>query len=249
MEIVIVLIVVMIAVVFIWLCLQGKKELRQKQKEHDEKFSQAMEERTRQYERFYPIVDRKYKELCKLFEKPNQTTMINVSKFTSFSEIESAQQECGSSWVGISRTCDMWRTKVMDIVDVLYILETYDAVDKNLKQFIHVYAANGLNEENADSIIYRKIVPVNDILFFEAIGDIEYRNIVSGGGNATYFGMSVNGIGFGEIKHDPIDIKTISEDKRAVVLYYKNEDGEGNMLFFPLSELSKLIQLLPEYIR
>lgn len=249
MEIVIVLIAVMIVVVFIWLCLQGKKELRQQQKEHDEKFSQAMEERTRQYERFYPIVNRKYKELCKLFEKPNQTTMVNVSKFTSFPEVESAQRECGNSWIGINRTCDMWRTKITGMVDVLHILETYEAIDKDLKQFVHIYTANGLNEENVDNIIYRRIIPVSSILFFEAIGDIEYRNIVSGGGNATYFGISVNGIGFGEIKHDPIDIKTISEDKRAVVLYYKNEDGEGDMVFFPLSELSKLIQLLPEYIR
>ena len=105
---------------------------------------------------------------------------------------------------------------------------------------------NYFNTED-DSLrnVWRKYIPFSNILFFTVIGDVSHTSTVSGG-DATYHGVNVNGIGFGEWKVDPIQIQHKDHDNRMVALIYKDY-GEECSLFFPIDSLPKLRTLIPQF--
>lgn len=93
-------------------------------------------------------------------------------------------------------------------------------------------------------------VPIEDILYFEEVGELRKYTKVSGGGTSLK-GALTGYIIAGDVgavigSREPIKTQVVSEDDRIVELIYKNYDGEIENLEFTHDAYAVLKKLIPE---
>ena len=95
-----------------------------------------------------------------------------------------------------------------------------------------------------------KKVSVDDILYFEELGELRKYAKVTGGGSSLK-GALVGYVLAGDVgaiigSREPVKTDIISEDERRVELIYKNADGEVENLEFTHDAYAMLKALIPE---
>ena len=93
-------------------------------------------------------------------------------------------------------------------------------------------------------------VPIEDILYFEEVGELRKYTKVSGGGTSLKGAMTgyilAGDVGAIIGSREPIKTEVVSEDDRIVELIYKNYDGEIENLEFTHDAYAVLKKLIPE---
>lgn len=93
-------------------------------------------------------------------------------------------------------------------------------------------------------------IPVDNILYFEELGELRKYTKVTGGGSSlkgALLGYALAGdVGAVIGSREPIKTEIISEDERRVELIYKNQNGEMKNLEFTHEAYVVLKQLLPQ---
>ena len=93
-------------------------------------------------------------------------------------------------------------------------------------------------------------VPIEEILYFEEVGELRKYTKVSGGGTSLK-GALTGYIIAGDVgavigSREPIKTEVVSEDERIVELIYKNYDGEIENLEFTHDAYAILKNFIPE---
>ena len=95
-----------------------------------------------------------------------------------------------------------------------------------------------------------KKISVDDILYFEELGELRKYTKVTGGGSCLK-GALVGYVLAGDVgaiigSREPVKTNIISEDERRVELIYKNADGEIENLEFAHDAYAMLKVLIPD---
>lgn len=93
-------------------------------------------------------------------------------------------------------------------------------------------------------------IPIEDILYFEEVGELRKYTKVSGGGTSLK-GALTGYILAGDVgaiigSREPIKTEVVSEDDRIVELIYRNYDGEIENLEFTHGAYAVLKKIIPE---
>ncbi len=93
-------------------------------------------------------------------------------------------------------------------------------------------------------------VPIEDILYFEEVGELRKYTKVSGGGTSLKGAMEgyilAGDVGAIIGSREPIKTEVVSEDDRIVELIYKNYDGEIENLEFTHEAYAVFKKVIPE---
>lgn len=201
----------------------------------------ALDEKLDTYESVKSTAYEAYQKVCNILEKPVQTCRIDTLLSESLQEITELQAE-GVFWKNLTRQCDCWTAVNKETnVGAFCIIETIECFDEKVARLPNSFKT----DENSFRNVWRKYIPFTNVLFFTVIGDVSLTSTVTGG-DATYRGVCVNGIGIGEWEVDPIQIQNKEHDNRMVALVY-TDHGEECLLFFPIEELPRLQFLLPQF--
>ncbi len=209
--------------------------------EHKQRMKK-LDERLNAYNSVKDIASAAYHKVCDMLRKPEHTYHIEVFANESFQEICEQQAE-GDWWKTLTRPCECWidmKSKEHNIGSFC-LLETFENFDAKVSRLPDFFKS----DEEAFRNVWRKCIPFSDILYYTIIGDVSVTSSVSGG-DATYHGVTVNGIGFGEWDVDPIQIHHKEHDQRMVTLLF-TDCGEECSLFFPVGMLPRLRLLIRQF--
>lgn len=114
------------------------------------------------------------------------------------------------------------------------------------------FERNSISAVNKPNVSQLQVisVPIEDILYFEEVGELQKYTKVSGGGTSLK-GALTGYIIAGDIgaiigSREPIKTEIVSEDDRIVELIYKNYDGEIANLEFTHDAYVVLKKVIPE---
>lgn len=201
-------------------------EMQKKQLKYDENKDTAMEA---------------YDKVCDVLQKPAITNPIEIYEFASDVELKILQSE-GKAWKYYIRSCECWvLTDSEEYTEgALYFFESPEAFNGKVRANPEDFS----DLEASVAHVWREIIPLHNILELSISGDVETTSTVSGG-DAKYLGVSVNGIGFGEWKVDPVQVHHNVHDKRVLELRFIDEDAnEVRSIYFPLEAAEVLEQVI-----
>lgn len=203
-----------------------------------------LNEKKAMYESVLPIAESAYEDIRATLEKPEKTEIIRVLRYSTVDELLLAQAD-GDYWKDLTKHCHIWIhvNDEFESLSTLCLLETIGEFRSFVNDWPHVFTDN----KDVNQYVYRKYIPFRDINQFRVYGNISQSISVFGGETGSYTGVSVNGIGFGEVQHNPVRIANNIHDNRFVVLHYKNVFDDADVILFPISELHKLIKLIPQF--
>lgn len=225
---------------FVFMRKREKHYLIVRDLEHKQRM-QALDEKLDTYESVKATAYEAYQKVCNILEKPVQTHRIDTFLSDSLQEITELQAE-GDFWKTLTRQCECWTEgNAETYVGALCIIETIECFDEKVARLPNSFKTDKDSCRN----VWRKYIPFSNILFFTVIGDVSLTSTVTGG-DATYHGVSINGVGIGEWKVDPIQIQHKEHDNRMIALVYKDH-GEECSLFFPIDILPKIQALIPQF--
>lgn len=148
-----------------------------------------------------PVLEKAHYSLCKELEKPNSPLMLDVFAFKDEIELQQTQIKLPDQWSNWPNTCYCWTNN-----GVFYILETLESVEKRAKICPDHYKTL----ESAKSQIRNLLIPIDSIHYYKVKGDVVRSERTLIPPDISYSGISVNGIGFGEVKTTPaLDRKSV----------------------------------------
>lgn len=188
-----------------------------------------------------PMIESFYTTLMSEYPKPDCILSVNIIRARNTNDLETLKNNLPDEWSTCTDHFDCW---IKD--DVLYIILPKDEA---LAKARNTPAAYDTDEKICNAFRHWAI-PFDSILYYKAVGEVIQTERIVGGGNISYTGVSVNGIGFGELKHDPVITAPEIHDDRYVVLYYQ-EDAEKPLqtIYFCYDALDTLIRLIPQFER
>ncbi len=215
------------------------KQSQERFAEFDKKQQQRDLERQNEYDLVAPMIASFYSSLMNTWCDPKIKLTAKVIRAKNASELEKIKEVLPDEWSTWADICDCWigENKLYILLPLSQALATayespfaYNTKDKICNGFPHW------------------AIPFENIHYYKAVGDVLHTEKIVGGGNVSYTGVSVNGIGFGEIKHDPITTLSELHDSRYIVLYYRN-DAESPLqtIYFCYDSLDALVRLIPQY--
>lgn len=99
------------------------------------------------------------------------------------------------------------------------------------------------------SKLHIKSIPIDNILYFEEIGELRKYTTVSGGGSSLKGALVgyvlADDIGAIIGSRKPIETRVVSEDDRKIELIYKNDKGEISNLEFAHNAYEVLKEIIP----
>lgn len=231
---------------FYWGIRKLGDKIRQKQTEkifveYEEKEHQRDIEREREYNLVIPMIDEFYAAILATWQMPSNTLIAGVIRAKSANDLGSLKEILPNEWTTWADDCNCWTAE-----DTLYIVLPQSEALAKAKNTPAAYNT----EEKICSAFPHWAIPFDCIRYYKAVGDVIQTERIVGGGNVSYTGVSVNGIGFGELKHDPVISAPEIQDDRYIVLYYQ-EDAEKPLqtIYFCYDALNTLIRLIPQFER
>lgn len=207
--------------------------------EYEEKQRQRDIEREREYALVDPLVENFYSSILTEWKKSNDILSVKVIRAKTANDLEKVKEILPDEWTSWADDCDCW---IKD--DVLYILLSQRQALTNARSTPTAYNT----EEKIRSSFPHWAIPFDNIHYYKVVGNVFQTEKVVGGGNASYTGVSVNGIGFGELQHDPVITMSEINDSRYVVLYYRdNAESPLQTVYFCYDSLDTLIRLIPQF--
>jgi len=187
------------------------------------------------------IIDGVFTRICDSWSPPEGRMDIVLHRYASEQQILWAHQQWPADWDMHVDSCDIWVAN-----DCLYLLEPKESILRRAQSLPQLYDTT---DKAAKNIINRAI-PLGNIHYYKLKGEMVRTTHIVGGGNATYTGVTVNGIGFGEVKRDPMVVLPSTYDHRYIVFYYKNAEGEPlQTIYFGADSLDALIRTIPQFER
>jgi len=233
---------ILVFVVYFLIHYLGEKHTnKEAQKIWDEYDQRKTEEYENQVERYNETVKEHlynfYNSKSSEWQKPEETSSVDLLRFKTDAEIANAQLTLSDEWFRWADMCDCWIAG-----DILYILEPISSVESRAVSNPEQYNSN----EKIESEVIHISIPICDIVCIQANGEVIFSEKMVISGETSYIGVSVNGIGFGEIKTTP-DLKLPEiRDTRYITLYYRGEGGNTvRSIYFGYDSLDTLMQLLP----
>ena len=183
-----------------------------------------------------------YNRLIREWQMPDKPLVVELLRFKSEEEIKHFQVQLPDEWFRWADECYCWRKG-----NYFYLLKTKDSAETLAKQ-------NPDQWDTVDKIkehVIHITIPVKDIYGFSANGAFHHSVRTVGSGNITYTGVSVNGIGFGEIKQDPTFVLPDVKDTRYITLFYYAGESHTELqtLYLGGESIETLTRILPEYKR
>ena len=207
--------------------------------EYEEKQRQRDIERERDYDLVAPLVENFYSSILTERKTSNNMFSVKVIRAKTANDLEKVKEILPDEWTSCADDCECW---VKD--DVLYILLPKSQALVNAHNTPTAYNT----EEKICSAVPHWVIPFGNIHYYKVVGNVFHTKKVVGGGNVSYTGVSVNGIGFGELKHDPVITMSEINDSRYVVLYYRdNAESPLQTVYFCYDSLDTLIRLIPQF--
>ena len=186
-----------------------------------------------------PMIESFYTTLMSEYPKSDCILSANIIRARNTNDLETLKNILPDEWSTCTDRFDCW---IKD--DVIYIILPKDEALAKARNTPAAYDT----DEKICSAFRHWAIPFDSILYYKAVGDIFQTERIIGGGNVSYTGVSVNGIGFGELKHDPVITKSEINDSRYVVLYYRgNAESPLQTIYFCYDSLDTLIRLIPQF--
>lgn len=129
--------------------------------------------------------------------------------------------------------CECW---VDQMRTMFFLLRLCNSVESDIKN----------NGTDMSAALYWKGIALSDIQYIRTGGRVFDSVSQVSGGSGGYLGVSVGGIGFGELKYKPAVYKTETHDSRTVDLYFTNNGGEVERIPFTHGSLEALLKVIPE---
>lgn len=182
-----------------------------------------------------------YAILGKLYNKQENVYQLDVFHYNSIDAIQIIRND-NRSWQDYLRKCDCWIAPPQSNQQngSLVIIETSEEVAAKVGQ----RPENFSDVECATNAIWHVHIPLNQIIHYSIVGNINATSNVHGG-DFTYRGLSLNGIGFGTTEIDPITIEHQISDDRMIELVYMENCSAERILFQP-DALPVLRTLIPK---
>lgn len=207
--------------------------------ELDQKQQQRDIERQKEYDLVAPMIESFYSSLMNTWHEPEIKLSAKVIRAKNASDLASIKEILPDEWSTWADNCDCWIGE-----NTLYILLP-------LRQALAMAHESPFAYNTKDKICNsfpHWAIPFENIHYYQAAGDVLHTEKIVGGGNISYTGVSVNGIGFGEIKHDPITTSSELHDSRYVVLYYRDDAAHPmQTIYLCYDSLDTLVRLIPQY--
>lgn len=217
----------------------SKKNLVKDFAECEEKERQRDIERQHQFTLVATMIEDFYDTLLSEYPKPDCILSANIIRARNTNDLETLKNILPDEWLTCTDRFDCW---IKD--NVLYIILPKDEALAKARNTPAAYNT----DEKICSAFRHWAIPFDSILYYKAVGDIFRTERIIGGGNISYTGVSVNGIGFGELKHDPVITMSEINDSRYVVLYYQdNAENPLQTIYFCYDSLDTLIRLIPQF--
>lgn len=190
-----------------------------------EEAQQTKQATTEMGQSILPKVRRFYQELLRDWNRPEQILHIEMLQDDILYPV------C---------LCDCW-------VDNIYlnILEQFYTINEKVLEHPTWYET----DEKMKLHIVRAHIQLSDIHNFRVCGDVfKTTEFQAGELPSQYIGVSVNGIGFGEVRGGtPARITQRISDNRKVVLFYKEQDSPTlQKIYFTYESYEALIQVIPD---
>ena len=186
-----------------------------------------------------PILVQAHQTLCHNFQLPDHCLTVDILNVNSEKELQFLQQQLPEQWCAWPVPCSCW-----DKDNILDILETFESSASKARRSPNLYATL----ETVQDQIRHISIPLDTIHYYKTKGEIirSQRTIVPE--NASYSGISVNGISLGEVKTSPALTVPKIVDMRYIVLYYQVHDkNELQSLYFGYDSLDALIRIIPQH--
>lgn len=208
---------------------------KQEQLAHEERLRTALINQNLQY------AVTAYAILCKLYNKPENVYQLDVFYFNSIDAIQIIRND-GRSWQDFLRKCDCWiePPQSNQVNGTLVIIETSEEVAAKVGQRPESFS----DVDSATKSIWHVQIPISQITYYSVVGGIHTTSSIHGG-DFTYRGLSVNGVGFGATEIDPITIEHRISDDRMIELVYMENCVAERILFHP-DALPVLRTIIPE---
>lgn len=186
-----------------------------------------------------PILQSTYQDCCDVLGKPEGTLTLDVLTVTNEKELEEIQKKLPEQWNNWPDGCHCW---VKD--RAFYILETFNAAEEKAKRSPDAYDT----PEKIKRRLRNIAIPLDKIHYYKAKGELIHSQRAVLPASASYSGVSMNGVGFGEIETTPEIAVPQIFDTRYIVLYYRSNDvDELQTLYFGYDSLDALIRVIPQY--
>lgn len=186
-----------------------------------------------------PMIEDFYATFLSEYPNPDYILSANIIRSRNANELEKLKNILPDEWTNCSDRFECWTKD-----NALYIILPKDDA---LTKARHAPAAYNTQEKICSAFAHWAI-PFDNIHYYKVVGNVFQTEKVVGGGNASYTGVSVNGIGFGELKHDPVITRSEIKDSRYVVLYYRdNAESPLQTIYFCYDSLDTLIRLIPQF--
>lgn len=186
-----------------------------------------------------PILIQTHQALCAKWHRPAHFLTVDILAVNSEKELYALQQQLPEQWCAWPTVCSCW---VND--NILYILETFDSSVSKARLSPDLY----VTLETAQEQIQHIAIPLTSIYYYKAKGDIIRSQKTVVPESTSYSGVSVNGIGFGEVKTTPALTLPEIRDTRYIVLYYRVRGKEElQTLYFRYDSLDTLVRIIPQY--
>lgn len=197
--------------------------------QRDSLYKEKVEEPLRQY----------YAEICENWHRPDDPLSADRLRFQTEADLQHAQATLPNEWFMWADNCDCWLCNEM-----LYFLEQFSSIKESAENFPEQFDT----EEKIESSLFHISIPLENIHYFKENGELirSQRTVLPA--STSYTGVSVNGIGFGDVTHTPEVTVPRLLDSRYVTLYYRIEGKSAlQTLYFGHDSLETLIRLIPQF--
>lgn len=180
-----------------------------------------------------------YSSMIVQWNKPQNPLTVDILRYKSEKEIAHAQSSIPNEWFLFADSCDCWIFN-----DTLCILEQMEVASEKAKSYPESFDSTDKIGEN----IIHISIPLPNIHYFKSNGMLTRSERTVVPGSVSYTGVSVNGIGFGEVKHTPELTVPDLKDSRYITLYYHVEEtDELQALYLGYDSLDTLIRVFPQF--
>ena len=240
------LLLTVVLVVGVYFCIHyfgekhSRKDINKVLEEYDARKKAEENVRMRQYTDSVEIhLNDFYSSMITQWNKPQNPLTVDILRYKSEKEIAHAQSSIPNEWFLFADSCECWIFN-----DMFYILEQMDKASEKAK-------SNPESFDSPDKIsesIVHIVIPLSNIHYFKSNGMLTQSERTVIPGSVSYTGVSVNGIGFGEVKHTPELTVPDLKDSRYITLYYRVEEtDELQALYLGYDSLDTLICVLPQF--
>ncbi len=180
-----------------------------------------------------------YNELSASWHRPDSPLPVDRLRFDTEADIQHAQATLPNEWFLWADDCDCW---IYD--NALYILEQFSSVKVKAEN----YPSQFDTEDKIESHLFHICIPLDKIHYFKETGELTRSQRTVLPGSTSYAGVSINGVGFGEVRHTPeVTVPKLLESRYITLYYYVDGETALHTLYFGHDSLDSLIRLIPQF--